>query len=111
MEVKDQNLDLFGEVCERYNMRFSREDMCAYDTLWSGRIELHATDHGSYTLFTDSDPRYNSIARRVEGGLDRICRDYSEAVIDRTTSNSGGCITNREEREDGSLYLTVAVGF
>ena len=110
-KIKHNRLGIFEEVCTKHDLHFNRSSLRIEDSITGGHFMLQTADQDTYSIYCDTDIRYNSIARRLPNGMDSITRDYSEAVVAHDFQNIGGAVVDRVENEDGSLTLSLAVGY
>lgn len=111
MGVSVKDLELFARVCEKNDLRFDSSSLNIVDNRTHGRFNLVDNQDGTYTIYADSDTRYNPIAKRLPLGMDTISRDYTQMLIEQNYVSVGGSVEDVVENDDGSLTLSIAVGY
>lgn len=111
MGTKIKNLDVFGKVCEDLGLMFDKSSLNITDTLTRGHFKLIQEEDGSYVVYADADLNYNPIGKRLPRGMNSVLRGYSQAIIEEAYISNGGSIEEVVEGDDGSLTLSIAVGY
>ena len=111
MNVSIKSLDIFKEVCLEEGVEFNETTLkLNKDGRYLGKLEDEKKDGmptGVLTLVTDSD---FTKSNRTQN-MNTLMRNYSEKVCYRRIGSTGGTIMEREEMQDGSIQLRVAVGY
>lgn len=110
MGVKIRDLDIFQSVCDKYNLSFDREILRIEDSR-GGYFRLLTEEDGSYSIYADNDIKWNPLAGRLPRGMDTISRDYTQTLIEQNYQSMGGFVEDVKENEDGSVTLSIAVGY
>lgn len=110
MGVKIRDLDIFQRVCEKYNLSFDRESLRITDSK-GGHFMLTDERDGSYSIYADNDIKWNPLAGRLPRGMDTISRDYTQMLVEQNYQSVGGYVEDVKENEDGSVTLSIAVGY
>lgn len=110
MGVKIRDLDIFQRVCEKYNLSFDRESLKITDSQ-RGHFSLIDEKDGSYSIYADNDIKWNPLAGRLPRGMDTISRDYTQMLVEQNYQSVGGYVEDVKENEDGSVTLSIAVGY
>ena len=110
MGVKIRDLDIFQAVCEKYNLSFNRGTLKITDSK-DGHFSLIDEKDGSYSIYADNDIKWNPLAKRLPRGMDTISRDYTQMLIEQNYQSVGGYVEDVTENKDGSITLSIAVGY